>query len=510
MLSSITNRNENTGSHHLQSIIFGLGIIVVAITTGIVVALGQPLILLILVGTFMGLALMARPLALLWVVLIGALVVAGVVGLYLPSFDKIRWGVAAAATGLALVSLISRLANPKSIISQHPSSILVWGALFFGISVISSLLNTGISSDTVIGLKGYFQVWSILLAFAWLKLDVKSVDNFVKAIVPFSLLQIPFALHQFIVLVPLRATVEAAQKYFIVAPDIVVGTFVGSLMGGGGSAILAALQITTLGLLLAYWRNGFISWVRLVILAMLITFPLLLNEAKIMVVILPFTLLIIFRDQVLRKPVHFLVGAVVVALSLVMLLLVYSHLPGESAKLSPVEQLSQTVDYNFGERGYGTLALNRTTVLTFWWNQHNSINDLLQILIGHGPGVANDSSISVKNLASGKYAGMGIGLTAVSALLWEVGILGLISAFGMLFSAFIVTIKLAKEVQLSKWHRTVLLGLQAGIMIMIISLSHNNFFMFDIGFQALLMLMLGYILYWQQHIQTEKFNVKKF
>ncbi|MDR3390216.1 MAG: hypothetical protein P4L77_00635 [Sulfuriferula sp.] len=489
--------------HMLQTGVWGLTILVFAIITGTLVAIGQPLPLLLLMGVLIGIGLMARPVTLLWVVLVGALVISGLIGLYAPSLEKVRWAVDLAAAGLGAVAIISRLTsykakNSKKTIRSFAPSILTWAGLFFGTSMLSSLLNTGLSADSIIGLKGYFQVWGILLAFAWLKLSKDTVDNFAKAIVPLALLQIPFALHQFLVLVPQRATLAAARE-LIVAPDVVVGTFVGSMTGGGGSAILAALQIATIAILLAFWRSGFISGMRVTVLSALLMVPLLFNEAKIIVVILPIALLIVFRDQMLRRPIYFILGASIIAMLLAAIFVIYTKLPGEATNTTLTEQLSQTAAYNFGQKGYGAYVLNRTSVLTYWWEQH-SMNDIVQILIGHGPGITNDSGTSRINLATGRYAGMGIGLTAISALLWEVGVVGLITILGMFWSAFTAAVKLSQDARLTHWHRAAFLGLQAGIAIMAISLTHNNFFVFDIGFQALLMLMLGYTVYWQKNV----------
>jgi hypothetical protein len=238
---------------------------------------------------------------------------------------------------------------------------------------------------------------------------------------------------------------------------------------------------------------------RATLFSALLMVPLLFNEAKIIVVILPIALLIVFRDQVLRRPVHFILGTSVIAMLLAALFVVYTKLPGEATNSTLTEQLSQTAAYNFGQRGYGGNVLNRTTVLTYWWEQH-SMNDIVQVLIGHGPGTTNEAGTSRINLATGRYAGMGIGLTAISALLWEVGIVGLIAILGMLWSSFTVAVRLSQDTRLTRWHRAAFLGLQASIAIMAISLTHNNFFVFDIGFQALLMLMLGYAIYWQKNV----------
>lgn len=161
---------------------------------------------------------------------------------------------------------------------------------------------------------------------------------------------------------------------------------------------------------------------------------------------------------------------------------------------SVAQYWQQTLDYNIGERGYARYILNRTSVYPFWLKEH-SLSDGLRVLIGHGPSSTKegDGGLIGNTVAKSRYPGLGIGLTALSALLWEVGIAGLIAALGLFWSAFFVSGRLSRECA-DPLSASLLKAAQAGIAVFAISLLHNQSFVFEIGYQTILMLLLGYIM----------------
>lgn len=470
----------------------------IAVFAGLIASSANVLLVMLFVAIFAGIGLLTKPVTLLWLVLSGALVFSGSIALYYPPLGQLRWGVVIAALTLGAASIIIRLFAPTSRVSNpipdDTKTILIWAAIFVLIVCFSTVLNIGLAFDTIIGLKGYFQVYSILLAFAWLRSRNLVPRRFSKALLWLAALQVPFALHQYFILVPQRVSQAAAQQ-LVVAPDIVVGTFIGSMGGGGGNVILSSLQIISVTLILSLLREKKIGAISSIIACTFFLIPVVLNETKVTFVILPLAIFLIYRDRVFKNPLRFVSGGVALVLLLVGLFSIYQSLPRAAGQkyTTASDYLERTIEYNFGSAGYGSSLLNRTTVYSHWASQHG-YSDVVNVLIGHGAGETNEGGAGLRtsSIAITRYRGYGIGLTGVSALLWEVGIVGLFTVVGLFYAVFRTAGNLAQTVS-APYDRAILRTCQTGTVIMGFSLFHNNYFTFEIGYQSLLMLIFGIV-----------------
>ena len=109
---------------------------------------------------------------------------------------------------------------------------------------------------------------------------------------------------------------------------------------------------------------------------------------------------------------------------------------------------------------------------------------------------AQGSQLRQSTLANSKYYGMGIGLTAVSGMLWEGGLLGT----GLVFVLFLVAIKGARRVVNivadDPWQAGLAHAVWVGLVLAFISLFHKNLFMYYLPYQVLVVTMFGYVAYW--------------
>ena len=64
-------------------------------------------------GLVLGIALLQVPRAMVWVILVGGLGVVGLVELYLPQFQAIRWGVAMLSMCVGVISAVAWLAEKQ-------------------------------------------------------------------------------------------------------------------------------------------------------------------------------------------------------------------------------------------------------------------------------------------------------------------------------------------------------------------------------------------------------------
>ena len=447
-------------------------------------------------GLDLGVALLQVPRVMVWVIILGGLGVVGLVELYLPQFQAIRWGVAILSICVGLVSAVARLAEKQQKgKAVTGSAALVTTLLLFACAALLSAAAGGSPlGSVVVGLKNYFQMWGLMLALAWLGYKPVDASRFITFLGFLAMTQLPFVLHQFLVLIPQRSGVADGERG-IVAVDIVAGTFGGDMGGGGRTADLAVLVAFAIVLFFAQWKQG-VRQARSALWCVALAFtPILFNEAKLALVLIPLGLFLLFRDMLVRRPLAWLMGAGGLTLCMALVVVAYSFLPGaESQKSKSVADfITSSIEYNAGDQGYGFSILNRSTVYPFWWAEHEKTGDLLHVLLGHGPGFSNSTAIDRGDIAqASRYAGYDIGLTGLSSLLWDTGLLGTSAFVVMLIMAYRLGGHLRK-----KWagtvHEPAVMTTQIGIVMLAFSLLHNDFVTFDIGFQTLLAMLIGYL-----------------
>ncbi|HNQ03392.1 MAG TPA: hypothetical protein PKH69_02150 [Thiobacillaceae bacterium] len=466
-------------------------VISLAIVAGFAASTGSLFNTGVVVALLCSIFLVLVPIPLLWFVVIGSTTVAGLTGLYLPQAGPIRWAFVIAAVFLGLAAVIRYMIDamnaPRGKPGQ-PNPILFWALLYFSIVAVSTLYNDGLSFDIIVGLKNHFQVWGILLAFMFVPMSLRHANAFLYYLVFLGFIQIIPVLHQYLFL--------TQQRTGLTQVDVVVGTFVGSKYGGGANALLAMVQVICIAILAGFWRRRKIGgWATLAVSVFLLI-PTMLNEAKIVLIALPLALGVVFWDY-LKHRIGVLLGFAILIIPVLLGILwgqaeiMRQHNQGANRDLESFIQ--NTIDYNIGDRGHGRYILNRTTVYPFWWSEHGMRN-LLQTFVGHGAASSKDSGtgLSVRTLASTRYLGYGVGLTGVSALLWETGVLGLAATIGLFVSAFRLAGRLMEHYRGTQTGMNIRAA-RAGIAVFAFSLLHNQSFVFELSYQAVLMLLLGYV-----------------
>ena len=476
---------------------FGL---VLSILMGLALALSVYPIVIFLFVAIAGLALIIYPRVGMWAVIVGALVVSGMVDLYAPFLKPIVWGLALLSIILSIIALTKSFFEQKFIHKLKQKSVkdsnhLIKISLLFVFSVVmSSLINWHGVSSFLVGLKGYFQVWGLLIAIFYLTKDVNQAKKLILFFLILGVLQIPAVLHQFLVLVPKRSALIFAE-HGIVAGDIVAGTFGGSMTGGGRSSNLALLCVLCVTIMLAKWRAGLSSGVLAASASILFLAPMFISEAKIFLVLLPIALFLLFKERILSNPLKAFTGLLALLVFLVSIFFAYSLLPGaKSQRVKSIDNMiEQNLSYNIGKKGYGNYSLNRTTVYPFWLNEQIDNKKILNTIVGYGPGSSSGgTALNDDSLAFSRYKGFGIGLTGLSALLWEVGILGTTCALLMFYMAYRLGSKMVKKWQGTP-HWPLIKSAQISIPLFAFSLLHNNYFVFDISFQTMFVVIIAYL-----------------
>jgi hypothetical protein len=482
-----------------------VGAVAAACVAGLVCASGEPVLVAVLLAALFALVVLRSRRHLLPAILAGALLIVGSVQLYAPQVRYVKYVLPVMAAVLLLHALRDRIgAAPRPPSARAPeqgSAVVAWALAFIAIACASMALamvenrNAGL---IVLGVRDYFIMWSVFFALAlarWRPQD--RLDALPFLLLAVALLQLPFVAHQYYFLVPLREGLGGG----IVPVDIVAGTFGASLFGGGANAVLALFMFMVSACLLALWKSGALPpWIAFA-LSFLLLSPVFVNEAKVSAIYLPVVFFMLFSRDLFRRPLRFLAaGAVGLGLlALLLSALTAFHPSGELRKWTELVELTVAQQTSHPSERQGQWSeLTRVSAITFWAEEQLDAHPV-HILFGHGPGAsrvqnAEEGVRLARTLAEKRYGGMRIGYTAISALLWDTGVLGVGAVLGLLLAAYRSAATLARASQGRDAFRAGLFdGIRVAAVLLLISLFHKDFLVFHLPFQTLFLVLLGYL-----------------
>lgn len=458
-----------------------LGAAFIIILFGLISTTESPVLIALAAGTIIGPILLFKSEWLVTAMLVGGLFIIGLIQIFLPSLDRVSYLLSLFGVMLALRAYFGILTGE---FRQQYVPTFVWiGAAIPIVFLAQSLVMSPSVAETVAGMKRLFHIWGLFLALALLPVPDRSFATWRKFLVLLAFTQLPFVLHQLIFLVPKRV----GMGFGIVPHDIIAGTFGAFMNSGGSGAEMCIFLVVALAALIARWKEKLASGTSTAFLGLLIAAPLFLGENKIVVVFLPVAFLVLYRTDVLKKPFAFIFGASILGFLLAAALHVY--LTYFSASKDLYGMVESTIAYNFGKAGYGALGLNRTTVLTFWWGEHGFFNPH-HFLFGHGLGA---SSIAQGGIVTGhlgaKYGMLGISLTSLSTLLWDVGIGGTSLLLMMLYFAWQETLKVARSTDCQM--RVSANSLLVAIALFVVNLPYRNSYHAIVSFAVMFAFLMG-------------------
>ncbi|RJG01078.1 hypothetical protein [Noviherbaspirillum sedimenti] len=438
---------------------------------------------LVMIGAGLGLLagafLLAAPRMVIWIMIGLSLTTGVLVSLAGPAYVRLPWA-------LSLLSFILWPLALFKLLQLKRVPLFVWLALaFVGLCVAGSAFDWYSLDEFVAGFKRYFQAYGLLFALATLGFTTDDMRRWQKLILAIALLQLPVALYEFVVLVPLRGGLNAGSA----ALDVVAGTFGANLYGGSPNAEMSAFLLIVLAFLGMRWHAGLLATRSYLACTLICLIPLGLGETKIVVLLLPLTVFILLRRDFFKAPARYM--PVILGFCAITALLGYIYVTlMMKSTLSAV--LNNIVHYNFEQAGYGRAYLNRTTVLSFWWERHGW-HDPLTLLFGHGIG---SSYWSPTNLLAGhigmQFARYSIDLTAVAALLWDVGLVGALLYFLVIGAAWHAANRLGRDSR-DAVARVDALSIQAALAIVLVFLFYNSSAVNLLPFQVLIASLLGYL-----------------
>jgi hypothetical protein len=366
-----------------------------------------------------------------------------------------------------------------------------------------SLLDNLDPNRFIVGIKGYFQVWALLFAITFIPWRQSTVDAIPRVLLIIALIQIPFVLHQLLVLVPSRSGVGDG----IVAVDVIAGTFGASLEGGGANATLAAFLVMALaGSVSAVQYRAMPAWWLLVLVPMLM-FPMLVNMAKVSVLYIVAAFGVLFYRDMLAHPMRFLAAIAGIAALGAVLMTAFTLSAPENAG---VEDWQSLIEYTYQsniEEEQVAGQLTRASTLDYWIEKHWPA-DIMGMLIGHGVGVTRvadaadpfESTVSVSQGGAPLIIDLTLkpGTTSIAAILWEGGVIALTLIAGLLVATYRSAGRSALFYKDVPERAATLRAVQACVAVLFISLFHKNMFVFDVIYQTLLVVIIGYTAYWDR------------
>lgn len=422
--------------------------------------------------------LMFKPNLSVWMIIVLPLWLGGVTALIGPLGNKIPWVVAVLSV-ILLASSIVQLAWYR----QAPA--FVWAILLFmAYAVLISVVSGVPPKQLAAGFKRYFQGHGLMFALVALPFAFAQVTRWRKAFTWLAFAQLPMCLFQLGVLVPLRGGFVSGE-----ATDVVAGTFGGNLAGGSNNSDLAFFLIMSLGFVLAHAQEKGIQLRRQAWPLLLILAPLAMGETKIAVIMLPVCIMSVYLSRATMEPLRLVAATVTTGLLVMGLATIYAEVfIGQS--LAYV--IEDTLRYNFQEVGYGKYLLNRWTALVFWWDNHSWMN-LKTLLFGHGLSASYSSMVIGDNgHVAARYLGFGIDLTAVAALLWDLGVVGLLGMLAIFGLALRAAGNLARS-HASPDVRAEALGIRTALVLLMLYLPYNNSLVNLITTEVMFAGLLGYL-----------------
>ncbi len=464
-----------------------------ALLFGLIAITANPIFIGLAVGSVLGIFLLAIPKKTIWLVIALGLGTPALLDIAGQGFSKVLWAISM----LALLLWLPGTLNLLDLNSNNKKHIplFIWIALLFAIyAVITTVTQLNTTSELLGGFKRYFQVFGLMLALATLAITKKDFNQWLRLLLAIALLQLPFALFERFILVPMRGGLDFGGGQ---ATDIVAGTMGANLSGGSPNAVMVIFVLIAFGFIFSRWKAGLIHTSRMIWLSVILLMPLLLGETKIVVLMLPLMGLVLLRKDLIKNPTKYL--PILVALLGLTVVLAYFYIY-YLLDTDFTSALNDLLLYNVDNVGYGKSLLNRTTVLSFWWGLHGW-HDPITFLFGHGLGSSYGSAFDAGHIAQ-MYPNYGINLTTVSTILWDLGLVGLV----LYVSIFITT-----WFQVSKvWQRTNnvtvkadCLSIQAGIAFTLLFLLYSDSQVNLMVHEIIIAVLLGYAAFLYQEQRRE-------
>ena len=310
--------------------------------------------------------------------------------------------------------------------SRVPIPLLLPLLFFFLILLLSIALNTPPLLQVMVGGKNLIMLWSVFLLIALFAIPFSAMERMIGMLFGVVFLQIPFVLYQYFIVAPKRSNLGGRHG---VAWDAIVGSLGGDPNAGGLSGSMAFLLVVGMILAISLYRYRQIGKKMLVAIWLAGLLCIGLAEVKVVVVLLPIGIAILFWKDLFARPLKAVLGLISGVVLALCILVAYNEI--HSNQSNKAHDLTQLLDQNFGYVldptliNFETGEMGRSAAIMFWWSEGFG-PDPLRGLLGYGPGASRSSSSLAVGEIARKYK-FGIDRSSATQLLWEVGLVGFLA-----------------------------------------------------------------------------------
>lgn len=318
---------------------------------------------------------------------------------------------------------------------QLPTKYVVWGALF-AMSILTALIINEVNTGSIFyGLRKYFKYLAVfLLPFAF-RFSEHTIVRQLQCLALLGLIQLPVVFYQWRVDLPVAGT-----------PDVVIGTLsIGSQ--------LAAFLLSSLAILTAFYVKGKVRLPVYVVVAAWLVLPTWMNETTGTMFLLPLAVLLpllfggAMNKENLRKfmPVFLVLVTLFVGFVVSYTLQFDRWGKGGITSIFTGEGLAflyKKADEN--SQDFGKMReIGRIDSFLLPFKVHDD-----PVLWISGVGIGN-ASTTFHPIFEGEYTNQavsyGVDFTTLSALFWELGLVGLALSFLFLYFVFRDAAELSKR-----------------------------------------------------------------
>ena len=459
---------------------------------GMISSKGDVLMISMVASLLIGMFLVLRPAWMIWIIFTLGILVIGLVPLYLRSLEtKAGWGVSILGFVVLFMALYRVATDDRA--KQYTPAFIWLSLVFFVYSIVVSIIGFYTIDQFATCFKRYFQMLGLMFALCWLPFEQKQFRSWLNFFMISALLQFPFALFELLVWVPIRKGMQNSSPG-MVPMDVVAGTFGSTYDGGGNSGEMSAFQVIVVGFLLSRYMQNILAFPKMIWLVLAVLSPLMIAETKAVIVMLPLMILGLYYREFIARPhvgiMILLVGTLLTAI----LGMAYMEITNQTMDA----MIDDTMKYNVGETGYGEYSLNRTTAITFWYDQQGW-HDPMSLFFGNGLGAAHIAPKGAWGSSAMRFPGYGIGLTTVTILLWEMGFLGFLLYLSIYIAAWRTAAILYQQSHLA-WVRADAAAIQAAIVVFFFHMFYTMGLVEVVVFQIVSMGMFGYLAWmYRQH-----------
>lgn len=394
--------------------------------------------------------------------------------------------------------------------NSSSSDITLTVFIFFFVAICSSIVNAAPLMQVIIGFKHSLFFWSIFFLIAFSAVSIGYIErlwSFIKWLIIF---QVPIVLYQAFVIVPKRIS---AGGYDASHWDAIVGGFGGNQLSGGASSALALFIVVGLVYFTSQKKRKLISNGKYFMLVFLSLLSIGFAEVKIIFILIPLALLLLFRDVLIRKPLYFLGASmlVLVVLSTIFVGYTYQKTGNIDDSFNMEYFYEQTFEHQLdsSHARESTGEIGRLTSIVHWWSE-NGLERPDKMLFGYGSGSSRVTGMAVGTVASKYYYYTNFGRSTATQLLWEYGLIGLFLFVYILIRSSYVSYRLTSHKAFTPNQQSIIETTFISLMLLIITMVHSRDIVQIPASVLFTVFLVGSTVFWSKYVKNlESLGEKK-